>query len=71
MKIRTTCAIETNDSKYQKDKQGVMCKHCSHVFINPKTQEPYWMCNKYKSVLKENEENWLIRCDKCMINGDN
>ena len=25
----------------------------------------------YKTVLSENNEQWLLRCDKCMINGDN
>jgi len=70
MKKRLTCAIEANISKFG-DKQGVMCKHCSSVKFKSKSNEPYWICNKYRTILKENKENWLLRCNKCMINGDN
>jgi hypothetical protein len=69
MEKRLTCAVETNDSKFGK-KQGVMCKHCSSANIDQKLQEPFWMCNKYNTRLTENNEKWLLRCEKCMCNGD-
>ena len=68
MEKRVTCAVSTGIDFDGKAK-GEMCRHCSGADIDKNGVE-FWKCKKYNVRLSENENNWLMRCDECITNGD-
>lgn len=44
-----------------------MCKHCSSALFN-NNSEPYWKCNKYNKILKDNSNKFLTKCKECINN---
>lgn len=42
----------------------LMCEFCSSMKFD-EANNPYWMCEKYNQVLKENDNHFLVRCKQC------
>lgn len=62
---RLTCAIKYSDNKFDENFAS-MCEHCSGAQFGPDESEPHWKCKKYNVRLNEDENNWLLRCEKCL-----
>lgn len=45
----------------------IMCEHCSTAKFKA-DGSPYWMCEKYKVELKDNENKFLTKCKPCLNN---
>ncbi len=69
MENRVTCAVMSS-SEAGKKAVGTMCRFCSTAKFEPRNPEPFWVCNKYKERLNNNDENLLVRCEKCIEEGN-
>ena len=69
MNDRLTCATNYGEG-FINEQRKVMCPHCSSAKFAEDEKEPHWECKKYNTRLYDNENNYLLRCEACLLNGD-